>query len=82
MLMTPAWLLGLFLLPVLSVFSIWLFWLWLLPPSDIPPQTRTVQYRVFSFSSNLSLSGAAFALVDHIAYSSPLLFDPRFQSNK
>lgn len=42
MLITPVVLLGMFLLPVLSVFSIWLFWLWLLPPSDIPPQTRTV----------------------------------------
>jgi hypothetical protein len=40
MLMTPIALLGLFLLPVLSVFSISLCWLWLLPPSDIPPQTR------------------------------------------
>ncbi|WP_333797605.1 hypothetical protein [Rheinheimera sp.] len=42
MLITPVELLALFLMPVLSVFVIWLCSLWLLPNTDIPPQTRSL----------------------------------------
>ncbi len=41
MLLTLITLLGLFLLPVCSVFGFWGCWLWLLPPTEIPCPTRS-----------------------------------------
>lgn len=38
---SSAHLLALFLLPVLSVVVTARLWCWLLPPTDIPPKTRS-----------------------------------------